>query len=57
MVKQVVVEKDLYVNRYIREYLNWLETELDTPITMLGTGAENKSLILRRNNKPLLKEL
>lgn len=38
----------LYVDRYLREYLNYLEDTLDTPITMLGTGADNKSMILRK---------
>lgn len=40
--------ENLCFNRYTREYLNWLEDELSTPITMLGTGPDNKSLILRK---------
>ena len=43
---------EVYFNRYLREYLYWLENELNVPITKLGTGAENGSYIkksLRRN--------
>ena len=33
--------EEYYFNRYLREYFNWLETETDTPISSLGTGARN----------------
>lgn len=39
---------EIYFNRYLREYINYLETSLGVDITMLGTGADNQSLILRR---------
>jgi len=36
---------DLIIDKYRREYLNWLEEELQTPITMLGTGPDLKDYI------------
>jgi adenylosuccinate synthase len=35
----------LWIDKYQREYLNWLERELRTKITMLGTGADIKEYI------------
>lgn len=35
-------------DKYRKEYLNWLESELGVPITMLGTGADFKHYIDRR---------
>ncbi len=40
--------KDFYFNRYLREYLNWLETNTDTEISALGTGAKNGERILKK---------
>jgi len=37
----------IYIDKYQREYLSWLERELDVPITMLGTGADLKDYINR----------
>lgn len=42
------------IDKYRREYINWLESELDTPITMLGTGSDFKDYIDRR---PYLRSL
>jgi len=39
--------KELYINKGAREYINWLESELNTPITILGTGEDLKDIILR----------
>ena len=36
---------DIYFHKNLREYLYWLEGALETPITKLGTGAENGSYI------------
>lgn len=36
---------NIYFNRYLREYLNWLETELGVPIKKLGTGSQNGDYI------------
>lgn len=46
--------RKLPIDKYRREYINWLESELDTPITMLGTGADYKDYIDRR---PYLRSL
>ena len=44
----------IYFDKYIREYLAWLEDELKVPITMLGTGPDLTHYIDRR---PYLKSL
>jgi len=41
--------EDLWIDKYQREYLNWLEEELSTPITMLGTGEDLKEYIIRKS--------
>lgn len=38
-------EGNIYFEPYLREYLNWLDDELNVPITKLGTGAENGEYI------------
>ncbi|MDE5586948.1 MAG: adenylosuccinate synthetase, partial [Bacilli bacterium] len=43
-----VSEEDISLDRYQREYLNWLESELGVPITMLGTGPDLNHYIDRR---------
>lgn len=49
--------KDIYFNRYLREYLSWLESELSTPISVLGTGAKNDEKIIKMNPiKPITKD-
>lgn len=40
--------EDYYFNRYLREYFDWLESETNTPISVLCTGAKNKECILKR---------
>lgn len=45
---------DIYINRYIRNYLDWLEDETNVPISALGTGAKNGERILM---KTLVKEI
>lgn len=37
--------EDEVIDRYTREYLNWLEEETKTPIVSLGTGRKNKEYI------------
>lgn len=37
--------KDFIINRYVREYLNWLEVTLGVDINTLGTGKKNKECI------------
>lgn len=39
---------DYYFNRYLREYLNWLESETGVAISALGTGARNGERILKK---------
>ena len=39
--------ENIYPNRYLREYLNHLESEIDVPINRLGTGAESGAYIKR----------
>ena len=41
---------DVYITRYEREYINWLECELNVPITMLGTGPKNDEIIIRNKS-------
>ncbi len=41
-------DEGIELNRYLREYLNWLESELNYPITMLGTGPDLNHYIDRR---------
>ncbi len=41
--------QDIKFNRYIEEYLNWLETETNTPIATLGTGPRNNQKIKRQD--------
>lgn len=38
--------KNYHFNRYIREYLNWLESETGVQVAALGTGAKNGKKIL-----------
>jgi adenylosuccinate synthase len=37
----------VYIDKYRREYINWLESETDVPVVMLGTGADYKDYISR----------
>lgn len=46
--------EDFYFNKYLREYLSWLESETKTKISALGTGAKNNERILKRT---LVKEI
>ncbi len=39
---------DFYFNRYLREYLDWLENKTGVSIAALGTGAKNGERILKR---------
>ncbi len=39
---------DYYFNRYLREYFDWLESETNTEISALGTGAKNGERILKK---------
>ncbi len=39
---------DFYFNKYIREYFEWLESETNTEIAVLGTGAKNGERILKK---------
>ncbi len=39
---------EIYINRYIRNYLDWLESETNTPVSVLGTGAKNGDRILKK---------
>lgn len=39
---------DIYFNRYLREYLNWLEYETGIDISALGTGQINGSRIVKQ---------
>lgn len=45
---------NIYFDKYRREYLSWLESELGVPIMTLGTGPEYKHYI---NRKPYVKML
>lgn len=47
-------DEDIYLSKYLRTYLDWLEDELNVPITMLGTGADFMHYIDRR---PYVKSL
>jgi adenylosuccinate synthase len=48
---------DICIDKYQREYLNWLEEELCTPITMLGTGEDFREYINRKSYvKSILKK-
>lgn len=40
--------EDYYFNRYIRNYLDWLEAETGVEISVLGTGSKNGEKILRK---------
>ena len=40
---------DFYFNKYIRNYIDWLEYKTKTDILALGTGARNKKRILRES--------
>lgn len=42
------LDEDIYLGKYLRNYLDWLEDELSVPITMLGTGADFTHYIDRR---------
>ncbi len=46
--------EDYYLSRYLREYLDWLERETGTEISILGTGARNNERILK---KQLIKKI
>lgn len=39
---------DYYFNRYLREYLNWLENETGVEVSALGTSAKNGDRILKK---------
>lgn len=39
---------DYHFNRYLREYFNWLESNTNTEISALGTGAKNNERILKK---------
>jgi len=41
-------EEELVIHKHVREYINWLEDELEVPIKYLGTGADNKAYIKRK---------
>lgn len=41
--------EDYYFNRYQREYFNYLESETDSKILALGTGARNGDRIVKEN--------
>lgn len=43
--------KDIYITKYEREFINWLEVELGVPITMLGTGPKNDEIIIRNRDE------
>lgn len=45
----------IYLDRYRRWYLDWLEDELGVPVTMLGTGSDYKDYIDRRPYHRILK--
>lgn len=47
---------DMYISRYIREYICWIERETGTPIMKLGTGAATGNYIFK-NSKALEKSL
>lgn len=38
----------VYVHKYVRTFIDWIEDELNVPVTLIGTGADN-SKIIRRN--------
>ncbi len=44
----------IYMGKYQRNYIDWLETELNVPITILGTGANLTEYI---NREKFLREL
>ena len=46
--------EDYHFNKYLRNYLDWLENETYVEISALGTGAKNGERILK---KSLLKEI
>lgn len=46
--------ENYYFNRYLREYFSWLESNVNTVISALGTGAKNGERILK---KQLIKEI
>lgn len=41
--------KEYYFNRYLREYMSWLERETKTDILALGTGATNGDYIFKKS--------
>lgn len=45
--------EDFYFDRYFREYISWLESNTNTDVLALGTGAKNGERILK---KSLIKE-
>lgn len=40
--------RKISIDKRRREYISWLESKLETPITMLGTGADYKDYVDRR---------
>lgn len=50
-------DEDIYLSKYLRTYLDWLEDELNVPITMLGTGADFMHYIDRRPYVKSLKKI
>jgi hypothetical protein len=40
--------EDYYFNRYLREYIDWLESETKIKVSALGTGVKNGERILKR---------
>lgn len=48
--------EDFYLSRYLREYISWLETNSNTEISVLGTGAKNGERIIKMEPiKPITK--
>lgn len=39
----------IHFNKYIKEYLNWLEYETNCELTALGTGARNNERIIKKS--------
>ncbi len=42
--------EDVYFNKYVREYLRWLESETSCEIISLGTGAINEERIAKKKS-------
>ena len=39
----------IHFNKYIKEYLNWLEYETNCELASLGTGAKNNERIIKKS--------